>query len=280
LYSAPVTVSATKTLKAIAYESGMTDSTVSSATYTITAPQVAAPTFSPGGGSYSTAQTVTISSTTSGASIRYTTDGSTPTSTTGTLYSGPVTISVTTTLKAIAYASGMTDSTVTSATYTIGVTDTNIAPSGTGYGWKANTSATANTNKTAQAGLNDNNLTADVDIDSAGDAIGAWEGAGVTWTTAKTISSAKFINGTVTSGGDGFLTANCKLQFSTDGSTWVDSGWTISPAYPNSASASGQTYTFSGTAVSGKLGARVVGQVRTTDTSYHWIVKEVQVIGH
>jgi endoglucanase len=280
LYSGPVTVSATTTLKAIAYESGMTDSAVSSATYTITQPQVAAPTFSPGGGSYSTAQTVTVSTTTSGASIRYTTDGSTPTSTTGTLYSGPVTISATSTLKAIAYASGMTDSAVTSATYTIGVTDTNIAPSGTGYGWKANTSATANTNKTAQAGLNDNNLTADVDINSAGDAVNAWEGAGVTWTTAKTLSSAKFINGTVTSGGDGFLTANCKLQFSTDGSTWVDSGWTISPAYPNSASASGQTYTFSGTAVSGKLGARVVGQVRTTDTSYHWIVKEVQVIGH
>jgi glucose/arabinose dehydrogenase len=280
LYSGPVTVNATTTLKAIAYESGMADSAVRSATYTITVPQVVAPTFSPGGGSYSSAQTVTISSTTSGASIRYTTDGSTPTSTTGTLYSGPVTISVTTTLKAIAFASGMTDSTVTSATYTIGVTDTNIAPSGTGYGWKANTSATANTNKTAQAGLNDNNLTADVDINSAGDAVNAWEGAGVTWTTAKSISSAKFINGTVTTGGDGFLTANCKLQFSTDGATWVDSGWTISPAYPNSASASGQTYTFSGTAVSGKLGARVVGQVRTVDTSYHWIVKEVQVIGH
>jgi len=80
---------------------------------------VAAPTFSPGGGSYSSAQSVTISSSTSGASIRYTTDGSTPTSTTGTVYSGPVTISATATLKAIAYKSGMTDSTVTSSTYTI-----------------------------------------------------------------------------------------------------------------------------------------------------------------
>src|SRR5207253_5102996 len=29
----------------------------------------------------------------------------------------------------------------------------------------------------------------------------------------------------------------------------------------------------------GKLGARVIGQVRSTDTSYHWIVKEVQFIG-
>jgi hypothetical protein len=161
-----------------------------------------------------------------------------------------------------------------------GGSDSNIAPSGTGYGWKANTTATANGNRTAQAGLNDNNLTADVDIDSAGDAVNAWEGAGVVWSTAKTISAANFINGTVTSGGDGYLTANCKLQFSTDGSTWVDSGWTISPAYPNSSAASGQTYSFTGTAVSGKLGARVVGQVRTTDSSYHWIVKEVRFIGH
>ena len=36
----------------------------------------AAPTFSPVGGTYTAAQTVTLSSTTSGALIRYTTDGS------------------------------------------------------------------------------------------------------------------------------------------------------------------------------------------------------------
>jgi len=81
--------------------------------------QVAAPSFSPGGGAYSSAQSVAITTSTSGASIRYTTNGSTPTSTSGTLYSGPVSISVTTTLKAIAYKSGMTDSSVTTATYTI-----------------------------------------------------------------------------------------------------------------------------------------------------------------
>jgi hypothetical protein len=83
-------------------------------------PQVAAPSFNPAAGSYSSAQSVTISTTTSGASIRYTTDGvTTPTSTTGTLYSGPVAINATTTLQAIAYKSGMTESTVTSGTYTI-----------------------------------------------------------------------------------------------------------------------------------------------------------------
>src|ERR1041384_7556659 len=80
---------------------------------------VAAPTFSPAGGTYTSAQSVTISSSTSGASIRYTLDGSTPTSTSGTVYSGAVTIGSTATLKAIAYKSGMSDSSVTSATYTI-----------------------------------------------------------------------------------------------------------------------------------------------------------------
>ena len=51
--------------------------------------QAAAPTFSPAAGTYTSAQTVTISTTTSGASIRYTTDGSTPSETAGTLYSAP-----------------------------------------------------------------------------------------------------------------------------------------------------------------------------------------------
>lgn len=86
---------------------------------TIPATQVAAPSFSPGGGTYSSAQSVTITTATSGATIRYTTNGITPTATTGTVYSSPVSISTTTTLKAIAYKSGMADSTVTSATYTI-----------------------------------------------------------------------------------------------------------------------------------------------------------------
>ncbi len=83
--------------------------------------QVAAPVFSPGGGNYTTAQMVTITSATSNVSIRYTTDGSVPTETNGTIYSGPVNISISpTTLQAIAFEAGLTDSTVTSASYTIG----------------------------------------------------------------------------------------------------------------------------------------------------------------
>jgi hypothetical protein len=119
IYVSPITVSTTTTLKAIAYATGFADSTVSSATYTISVPQVAAPTFSPAGGSYSSAQSVTIATATGGATIRYTTDGSTPTTTTGTVYAGPVTVSTTTTLKAIAFESGFTNSAVSSASYTI-----------------------------------------------------------------------------------------------------------------------------------------------------------------
>jgi hypothetical protein len=81
--------------------------------------QAEAPVFSPSAGTYATAQPVTISSGTSGATIRYTTDGSTPNATTGTVYGGAIALNTTTTLKAIAYKSGLTDSAVTSGTYTI-----------------------------------------------------------------------------------------------------------------------------------------------------------------
>ncbi len=123
IYSSPVSVSSSETLTAIAYKSGSSDSNVVSATYTINIPQqVATPTFSPGAGSYTSAQSVTISTATSGASIRYTTDGSTPSETAGTLYSNtPVNVSSSQTLKAIAYKSGSIDSTVSSAAYTISV---------------------------------------------------------------------------------------------------------------------------------------------------------------
>jgi hypothetical protein len=116
VYSAPISIAATTPLKAIAYKSGSTNSAVKSGTYTMTA---AAPTFSLAAGTYTGAQTVTISSATSGATIRYTTSGTAPTTTTGTVYSAAVTISSTATLKAIAYKTGYTNSTVTSATYTI-----------------------------------------------------------------------------------------------------------------------------------------------------------------
>ncbi len=79
---------------------------------------VAAPTFSPAGGTYTSAQNVTISTTTSGATIYYTTNGTTPTSSSN-QYTGAITVSSNMTIKAIAVKGGVS-STVATATYIIG----------------------------------------------------------------------------------------------------------------------------------------------------------------
>ena len=83
----------------------------------VTAP-AALPTFSVAGGTYTSAQTVAISDATAGATIYYTTDGTTPTSS-STVYSGAISVSTSETLNAIAVASGYSASAVASATYTI-----------------------------------------------------------------------------------------------------------------------------------------------------------------
>ena len=119
-YSGPITVSSTQTINAIASASGFVQSTVSSETYNLLT-QALAPTFSPVAGSFSTPQSVTLSSDTPGASIYYTTDGSNPVPGTGSakLYSSPIAVAATQTIKAVATLAGLTLSPVTSATYTI-----------------------------------------------------------------------------------------------------------------------------------------------------------------
>jgi hypothetical protein len=57
-------------------------------------------------GFYSAPITVALSSPTPGVTIRYTTNGSNPTATTGTVYTGPLTISATTVLRAQAFLTG------------------------------------------------------------------------------------------------------------------------------------------------------------------------------
>jgi hypothetical protein len=86
----------------------------------------ATPTFSPVAGTYTAAQTVSISDSTSGATIYYTTNGSTP-STSSTVYSGAITVSSTETLEAIATATGYSTSAVATGAYTISI-PTNPVP--------------------------------------------------------------------------------------------------------------------------------------------------------
>ncbi len=76
-----------------------------------------APTFTPAAGTYTEAQTVTITCETEGATIYYTTDGTEPTAE-STEYTAPINVSQTTTIKAIAIK-GTDESAVAQATYHI-----------------------------------------------------------------------------------------------------------------------------------------------------------------
>jgi len=118
--STPIAVSATTTIQAIAIASGYLSSSVATGTFTINLPAAATPAFSVAPGSYTTAQTVSLSDSTTGASIYYTTNGTTPT-TGSTLYSAssPIAVSSTTTINAIAVAGGYSTSAVATGAFTI-----------------------------------------------------------------------------------------------------------------------------------------------------------------
>jgi len=87
---------------------------------TIVDVQAAAPVFAPAAGTYSSAQSVTITSATDGASIYYTTDGSEPT-TASTLYGAPIAVTSSVTIKAVAIKTGISNSSVASAEYVINI---------------------------------------------------------------------------------------------------------------------------------------------------------------
>ena len=114
-YTSAVTIDATKTLKAIAVKDGCEDSEVASATYTLKCLQ---PTFSVAGGTYTGAQSVSLSCSTTGSAIHYTTNGDTPSGSSAT-YSSAISVGTNQTVKAIATKTGWSDSDVASAAYTI-----------------------------------------------------------------------------------------------------------------------------------------------------------------
>src|SRR5580658_8203006 len=85
---------------------------------TVVAPTAATPTFAVAPGTYTSTQSVTLFDATAGATIYYTTNGTTPT-TSSTKYAGAIPVFATETIQAIAVATGYTNSAVTSAAYTI-----------------------------------------------------------------------------------------------------------------------------------------------------------------
>jgi hypothetical protein len=118
IYTSAIHISSTTTLKAKAWKTGLNPSAVRSATYTFPVRTVTAPTFSPPGGRYWAAVDVSITCATSGATIRYTTDGSTPTEGDH-VYISPIRIDSTTTFRAKAWRTGWKPSAATLEKYTI-----------------------------------------------------------------------------------------------------------------------------------------------------------------
>ncbi|GHU40033.1 hypothetical protein FACS1894190_06420 [Spirochaetia bacterium] len=120
LYSEPISITETMTIKAIAVKTGMTNSDVMTADYTI-ANQVAKPTASPAAGAVTTGTVVTLDCATEGAEIWYTTNNATPGKggAGSTQFTTPITITGTTNIKAVAVRADMLDSGVLTAAYTI-----------------------------------------------------------------------------------------------------------------------------------------------------------------
>jgi len=114
-YTAPLKISSTESVEAIASFAGDSNSPVVSARYNLVS---ASPTFSPAPGTYSGAQSVSLADQTPGASIYYTTNGSVPGANSA-RYSGPIPVNATETIKAVAIAAGYSESAVATGEYSV-----------------------------------------------------------------------------------------------------------------------------------------------------------------
>ncbi len=114
-YTGEFSIDQSLTLRAVAEKTGWLSSAESSETYVL---YVASPTFSVAEGTYASAQSVEISSTTADATMYYTTNGDTPT-VSSTLYTGAVDVDQSMTLKAIAVKKGLQNSEIARVDYVI-----------------------------------------------------------------------------------------------------------------------------------------------------------------
>ncbi len=129
LYAGPVHLAVSSTLKAKAFKQGWISSSTASADYVLTS--IAPPQIDPPGGSYTSAQTVTVTCATAGAEIRYTLDGSDPNENSS-LYTAPLTVAASMVMKARAFLAGKNPSEVSQAVFTMRLPDPIFSPAG-GY---------------------------------------------------------------------------------------------------------------------------------------------------
>jgi len=115
----PTIDDAGKYLKVEAKNSKTTYPVLSDAVGPVDADKVAKPTADPDSGQIVSGQEITLTSTTTGVTIRYTLDGTTPTSSSNSYSDSKPKITSSCTLKAIATKAGMIDSDVLSVSYTV-----------------------------------------------------------------------------------------------------------------------------------------------------------------
>jgi alpha-tubulin suppressor-like RCC1 family protein len=117
VYSTPIALTTTTTLKAREYQDGWLPSVTRTATYEV---KVATPSLTPAGGTYAAAQNVSFTCATPGAVVHYTTTGADPTEADTVIAEGAsIPIAATSTVKARAFKSGLTPSDTVSADYSI-----------------------------------------------------------------------------------------------------------------------------------------------------------------
>jgi len=189
---------------------------------------VATPVFSPKGGRYAEAQTVSITCETGGSTIYYTLDGSTP-STSSSVYSAPLTISETTTVKAVAVADGE-ESAVATAKYTIGasssdpdtktfrlVSSTDDLEAGLRYVIACGSKSTAAGSLSSNV-LGSKSVTVEDDVITITDDVAVFvlEGDPTSGWTFQNESDSKYLYATTTK----------KLEYATDAKTWTLSNGT------------------------------------------------------
>lgn len=126
VYSGPVSVATTTTVKARAFLSGYNDSGIAANTYSFGMAQLTVPTFSSGTGTFTDQVSVTINFDPNSTTRRYRINGGA-----WTLYTAPLAITNTgTVLEAYSMASGYAESAIASATYTIKARPPGISPAG------------------------------------------------------------------------------------------------------------------------------------------------------
>ncbi|TAH27133.1 MAG: T9SS C-terminal target domain-containing protein [Cytophagales bacterium] len=237
-------------------------------------------------------RTISISTSTSGADIYYTTDGTTP-SKSSSKYSGTFTVDQSRIVKAIAFKNQMNVSPVSNKFIEINSSAlVNIAAQGDGFEWVGMNSNSSNSNRKSFSAVNDGKLVDAMLNNGNWDSDNAFEAAGVIWNEVKNnIVAAKLTHHTPhTTPTDPryYIGHGMEIQTTQDGQTWTNLNFGHFPEYPygsNQINQNTNPIVFFGDKPISARGIRIVGQVKIEGVNWGagggnarvWGLKEIEV---